>query len=350
MNNKQTRSWPWVSAIILVFAIAFVAGCANAAEGDELFGIYDDSTNTQAVEADAGRGTGIDDYEEHVHDGEDCCDDHDHFDDFDMVVATVNGINITALDVMMEFGSWPINMLVMEYFEMFPDDEDFDFNRVFRDDATFGRVVLEEATRMAAHVKLFYGYANENSIEWTEMGHQHPVLDVVDGIISDPQKFAEFESYMSEMPEEALAYIEKAEAILARALAGEDFATLIETYGEDPGMIDSPEGYTFVSGDMVPSFENATIGLEIGEISGLVMSDFGIHIIMRIEPDPDSPFAPPDATEDELLGAKHILIRTSIPIPSEEDLMFGAVFDGFESKLIEADIVFLDNLDEIPLG
>ncbi|MCL2404621.1 MAG: peptidyl-prolyl cis-trans isomerase [Defluviitaleaceae bacterium] len=354
MKNIQKSSiikWPWVSAVIMVFIIAFAAGCANAETAtpeDDLEWHY------QALEFDAEAERGSGSSNEH-----ECDDDchHEQFSDFDMIVATVNGININAGEVMMEFGSWPINMLVMEYMEMFPDDVEFDFDRIFRDGANFGRVVLEEATRMAAHVKLFYGYAIEHDIEWAEMGFQHPVVYVVEAIINDPDKFAQFEAYMQDspdMPEEVLAYIEKAEAILERAQQGEDFRELIETYGEDPGMTDFPEGYTFVRGDMVPPFENATIELEIGEISGLVISTHGIHIIKRIEPDPDNIFpgssAPPDVDEEDLLGAIHILIRTSVPIPTQESMMFDAVFDGFETMLIEADIQFLAALYDIPLG
>jgi len=102
---------------------------------------------------------------------------------------------------------------------------------------------------------------------------------------------------------------------------------------------------------MVTPFEEATLGLEIGEISGPVISNFGVHIIKRVAPDPENIMhgssAPPDVSEEDLLGAQHILITASLP--TLEDRMFDAVFYAFESKLEGANIQFLAALDDIPL-
>jgi len=38
---------------------------------------------------------------------------------------------------------------------------------------------------------------------------------------------------------------------------------------------------TFGRGDMMAPFENATYGLGVGEISGIVETDSGVHLIMR---------------------------------------------------------------------
>jgi len=94
-----------------------------------------------------------------------------------------------------------------------------------------------------------------------------------------------------------------AQEILERALAGENFSELIATYGSDPGMIANPDGYTFVSGVMVTDFENTTRGLTIGEISGLVPTQFGIHIIKRVEPDPNNVMRPQGADESRIMDA-----------------------------------------------
>jgi len=79
-----------------------------------------------------------------------------------------------------------------------------------------------------------------------------------------------------------------AESILQRIEAGEDFDELMKEYTKDPGLESSPNGYTFREGEFVIEFEETTLGLEIGEVSGLVHTSFGIHIIMRIEPDAES--------------------------------------------------------------
>ena len=63
--------------------------------------------------------------------------------------------------------------------------------------------------------------------------------------------------------------------------AGEDFAALAEEVSEDPGSSGNGGalGY-FERGDMVPAFESAAFALQVGELSDVVRSRFGLHIIM----------------------------------------------------------------------
>ncbi|MGN0969057.1 MAG: peptidylprolyl isomerase [Oscillospiraceae bacterium] len=80
-----------------------------------------------------------------------------------------------------------------------------------------------------------------------------------------------------------------AEALLAQLQAsGElltDFDALMNEYSEDTGLAYNPDGYTFTAGEMVSEFEDATRALEFGQISGLVESPYGYHIILRLDPD-----------------------------------------------------------------
>jgi len=73
--------------------------------------------------------------------------------------------------------------------------------------------------------------------------------------------------------------------ILARLDEGEDFDELMNEYSVDPGLEANPTGYTFREGEFIPEFEAITRELVIGEVSGIVESDYGIHIIMRIDID-----------------------------------------------------------------
>ncbi|UXI00481.1 peptidylprolyl isomerase [Photobacterium sp. TY1-4] len=72
----------------------------------------------------------------------------------------------------------------------------------------------------------------------------------------------------------------KAEALLAQLKQGDDFAELAKTAsddtfsGQDGGQLD-----WFERGVMDPAFENAAFALSPGEISELVQSSFGFHII-----------------------------------------------------------------------
>ena len=54
-------------------------------------------------------------------------------------------------------------------------------------------------------------------------------------------------------------------------------------YSEDTGLATNPDGYQAVeAGQMVPEFEEASLALEPGEISDIVESDYGYHIILRL--------------------------------------------------------------------
>lgn len=74
-----------------------------------------------------------------------------------------------------------------------------------------------------------------------------------------------------------------AEELHKRAAAGENFDKLIELYGKDPGMTVNKNGYYFTKGEMVEPFEKAAYELKPGEISGVVETTYGYHIIKRCE-------------------------------------------------------------------
>jgi parvulin-like peptidyl-prolyl isomerase len=76
----------------------------------------------------------------------------------------------------------------------------------------------------------------------------------------------------------------KMEGILFRAKSGEDFAELAKIYSEDPGSKENGGLYeNFGRGQMVKPFEDAAFSVPIGEISDIVETTFGYHIIKMIE-------------------------------------------------------------------
>lgn len=76
------------------------------------------------------------------------------------------------------------------------------------------------------------------------------------------------------------ASYERAKAALARLKNGEDF----EAVRADADVDNPSEGtLTFTTGEMVTEYEEAAFALQIGEISDLVKSQYGYHIIIRDE-------------------------------------------------------------------
>jgi foldase protein PrsA len=76
----------------------------------------------------------------------------------------------------------------------------------------------------------------------------------------------------------------KMEGILERAKAGEDFAELAKTYSEDPGSKNNGGLYeNFEKGRMVPEFDKAAFSVPVGEISDIVETQYGYHILKIVD-------------------------------------------------------------------
>ena len=64
---------------------------------------------------------------------------------------------------------------------------------------------------------------------------------------------------------------------------GGDFAEFATRYSDCPSGQQGGRLGTFGQGQMVPAFEAAAFGLEIGEVSGIVETPFGFHLVYRTE-------------------------------------------------------------------
>jgi peptidyl-prolyl cis-trans isomerase C len=95
---------------------------------------------------------------------------------------------------------------------------------------------------------------------------------------------------------------EEAQAVVERLNAGEDFATVAQEVSTDPGS--GPAGGElgwFGPGMMVPQFEEGVSGLQPGEVSAPIESEFGFHVIRLNETRPQE--APPlDQVRAEIEG------------------------------------------------
>jgi len=76
----------------------------------------------------------------------------------------------------------------------------------------------------------------------------------------------------------------KIEGLLAKARAGADFAELAKTYSEDPGSKANGGLYeNFPRGQMVKSFEDAAFSVPVGQLSGVIETPYGYHILKVID-------------------------------------------------------------------
>ncbi|HZR20913.1 MAG TPA: peptidylprolyl isomerase [Verrucomicrobiae bacterium] len=83
--------------------------------------------------------------------------------------------------------------------------------------------------------------------------------------------------------EQKAAKHKKAEELLKRAKNGEDFAKLAKENSDDPGSKDKGGEYQFARGQMVPEFETAAFSLKTNQVSDIVTTTYGYHIIKLSE-------------------------------------------------------------------
>lgn len=99
----------------------------------------------------------------------------------------------------------------------------------------------------------------------------------------------------------------KIDTLLKRVRSGEDFAKLARMYSEDPGSAAKGGELGFIQrGDFVKEFEETAFALQSGEISEVVRTQFGFHIIELID------------RRGEKVNARHILIRVATSADDEK--------------------------------
>lgn len=95
-------------------------------------------------------------------------------------------------------------------------------------------------------------------------------------------------------PEEEVSKVRaQALQVLDEARKGKDFTELAKKYSQDPSVAKNGGDLgTFSQGQMVPAFEEAAFALKPGEISNLVRTPFGFHIIKvdEVHPERTTPF------------------------------------------------------------
>jgi len=106
---------------------------------------------------------------------------------------------------------------------------------------------------------------------------------------------------------EKLAVKERLLELRKRILKGESFATLAILYSEDPGSAKKGgELGMYGKGELYPEFEDVAFSLKEGEISGIVETEAGFHIIQLIE------------RQKDFVNVRHILLRPKISVVQKQ--------------------------------
>ncbi len=145
--------------------------------------------------------------------------------------------------------------------------------------------IIKDIKITPSEVKAYYNSIPKDSLPVIESELRYAV------ITKEPKVTEEEKSYARK----------KIEGIRKRIINGEDFATLARIYSEDPGSaLKGGELGDFTRGVMYPEFEAAAFALQPGEISPVIETEAGFHILKLIK------------RKGEYINVRHILIQTKV--------------------------------------
>ena len=214
---------------------------------------------------------------------------------------------------------------VEEYFGKSKAEIELELAKVIKDQFLAERVQREISSDVKvtpAEVKEFFNKQNTSDIPLV------PTKIEVAQIVVKPEISVEQKDKLRD----------KLNSFRERVYAGEDFKMLATLYSDDPGSAAKGGELGFVNrGDLVPEFERAAFRLKEGEISEVVESQFGFHIVQLIE------------RRGEQINVRHILLKTKVSSTAlynaklkiegiEKDLASGAItFDEAVLKYSDDD-------------
>jgi len=84
-------------------------------------------------------------------------------------------------------------------------------------------------------------------------------------------------------PEEIREIRKKCQNVLEKIKGGEDFGEMALLYSEDASSKNKGELGYFRKGELLPAFEREALRLKVGEMSGIIRTEFGFHIIKLLD-------------------------------------------------------------------
>lgn len=91
-------------------------------------------------------------------------------------------------------------------------------------------------------------------------------------------------------PEEVREIKKKCQAVLEKIKGGHDFGEMATLYSQDASNKDRGDLGYFKKGELFPALEKEALRLKVGEVSGIVRTEFGFHIIKLLDRKGAEPF------------------------------------------------------------
>ena len=98
-------------------------------------------------------------------------------------------------------------------------------------------------------------------------------------------------------PEEIREIRKRCQNVLEKIRGGEDFGEMALLYSEDASNKDRGDLGYFRKGELLPVFEREALHLKVGEVSGIIRTDFGFHIIKLLDRKGTDPLPFEEVTE-----------------------------------------------------
>ena len=151
------------------------------------------------------------------------------------------------------------------------------------------------------------------------------ILDKVD--VNDEEVLEYYEQNMDSFTEKEQIHLynilleteEEAQDILAQLKAGGDFSEIAKEKSTGPSAAQGGDLEYLSKGTIIPEIDEVVFGLEVEELSGIVKTDFGFHILKITDKKPE--------TVKTLEEVKEDIIQTLLPTKQKE------AFDNFLKEL-----------------
>ena len=267
----------------------------------------------------------------------------------DVLFMDANGTSVTVADVELYFSKYGVGggsekmgeaanlELAMEhiYIARVVADEQVESEEIQPDQIERLSAYLVERALMQIRLSMLTEDVSKD-INWAQAAEEY--------YLSHPQEFMTKEeisvAHLLFKPDgrDWLETIHDAKAVQEQLLSGQDFSSFLETIAIEPSKVSGGELGYFGKGRMVKAFEEAAFALEIGEMSDLVVTPFGVHIIKLIDRR-----APQKIPFEEVSAEIETMLKPKIWQETREQII-----EQYRSSMVASDnLINRDRIDQL---